>query len=321
MNTVSICCTIRQHARFVAPFVAQFEALSRDRWRIGTLNLVCDGERLADPHLLELTARRPEVRISFERRSDAQIETIEDKAAQWAEISNQAVESALLAPCTHLLYIEPDLSFPFDLVDQLIGHDLDVVAPIVFLGGGFYDSWGFRDLQGRKIRDFGPIAATAPPIELGSVGSCVLFRAGIFRRGVRFRGTYEEGLLVGVCEDARRLGFRVWADPSTSIVHPTSLWRAQTWRITRIEVAAGDRPAWLSDCEVAIAGHYPNFVAEFVRNAAGALFREAGGGLYDLTVTRHRDARTLALRFDRAPEDPGMLDEFRLSGRIRQVAA
>ena len=180
---------------------------------------------------------------------------------QWAELANQGVESSLLYKSDFTLFIEADLCFPFDLVDELIYANLDIVAPVIFLGAGFYDSWGFRGLDGVKIGRVENLSVDTPSIELSSVGSCVLFKTEIFSRGVRFRGPYQTGLLVGVCNDARKLGYKVWTLPSVAIIHPTSSWKDQLWKIQKISIDLKGKVIIVNpDCK--IPGAYVEFIAE-----------------------------------------------------------
>ena len=40
--------------------------------------------------------------------------------------------------------------YRYDLLDQLVANQLDIIAPLVFIGPWFYDSWGFRTLRGER---------------------------------------------------------------------------------------------------------------------------------------------------------------------------
>jgi hypothetical protein len=50
------------------------------------------------------------------------------------------------------------------------------------------------------------------------------------------RGTYENGLLVGMCNDASAAGMRVWADTGTAILHPVDQWERQMWRTEEVTI-------------------------------------------------------------------------------------
>jgi len=121
----------------------------------------------------------------------------------------------------------------------------------------FYDTWGFRGLDGARFTNEAPYHRDFRAhdlVELSSVGSVVLFKRAVFDRGVRFRGEYENGLLAGVNQDARRLGFKTFMDSRVAVLHPTSGWRRQQYELDRVEVVCADeraREAWLDvACEI-----------------------------------------------------------------------
>ena len=70
---------------------------------------------------------------------------------------------------------------------------------------------GFRDKNGSRITSIEPYFPDAPhePIELSSVGSYVLFDTAIFRSNIRFRADYDHGLLIGICQEAAKIGFNL----------------------------------------------------------------------------------------------------------------
>jgi hypothetical protein len=304
MPVVNICSTIRQNAEYAQSFVAQLEALSTRNFTLGTIHLVCDGARtIVDEHLAAFARRRPQVRLVQEEAAEGFTFSLDRKAEQWSRIANQAVCAALEAPCSHVLYIEADLCFPFDLVDQLVARDKDVIAPLVLLGGAFYDSWGFRDLAGRKVTGVGGVDVTSEPVELGSVGSCALIRAEALRRGARFPPTYDDGLFVGLCAQARALGYQVWADPAVSILHPTSSWRRQSWLVQEVRVLLPDAPAHVVPVGRAVAGLYDRFVRDFLPSLQGAL-QGMPSGLYVLTIRYDRQTRRQIWTFLLQQADP-----------------
>jgi hypothetical protein len=239
MNTeqkiVNIISLIRVDSRYAKSYINQISTLSENNYRIGKIILICDSI-LNPSEILEWSKLDNRVLLVQEKISDITLETIEEKTVQWAGLCNQGLETSLDFDSDFTLFIESDLCFPYDLIDELISNDVDIIAPVVFIGAGFYDSWGFRNLSGEKIQKVENISVTDPRVELSSVGSCVLFRTEVFSRGVRFRGPYQTGLLVGVCNDARDLGFKVWTSPSISIIHPTSSWRDQIWIMDKIHV-------------------------------------------------------------------------------------
>lgn len=320
MPIVNIVTTIRQSADYVPSFLGQVSCLLEKQCLIGTINIVHDN-LVVEPSskLAEFGLSDRRARLIPEKLNDINIQSIEEKAKQWASIANQGLESALSTSPSHILWIEADLCFPLDLLDQLVSRKLDVIAPVVYLGTTFYDSWGFRNLAGKKISNFPSNMHNSGPIELSSVGSCVLFSADIFRSGTRFRGDFENGLLVGVCANARALGFRVWADPSISIVHPTSIWRQQVWKISQMTtIDPLGRKRTISNIGGMVPGFYENFIMEWVRRFSGSR-KLLSPGVYDLTIIRDPKRREISLVFTAQPSDGPFGQSVKLSGRCEHV--
>lgn len=127
-----------------------------------------------------------------------------------------------------VVYLESDLIWDAMSLFGLIviahenpEHANDAVAPMVWLREPptFYDTWGFR----RKGVCFSP----DPPyhsdlvrsglFEIESAGSCIVFR-GEVARAAKFDP--PELAVVGLCQNMRSKGYRLWLDPMVSIIHP-----------------------------------------------------------------------------------------------------
>lgn len=173
----------------------------------------------------------------------------EARIQAWAALGNATIDQLRGHAWDYLLWCESDLCLPPDLIQLLLRSQCDIVAPAIYLGGLFYDIWGFRALDGSHFRNEAPYHPQFHPLgltELSSVGSVVLFRRAVFDAGIRFRGEYPDGLLAGVCADARAKGFRVFCDSRTAVVHPTARWERQQYRLAGVAIdcaairAAGD---------------------------------------------------------------------------------
>jgi hypothetical protein len=120
-----------------------------------------------------------------------------------------------------LVYVESDLLWNAHTIGSLLDmalrqdSDVDVFAPRITAGSTFYDIWGFRHLDGRRFSPFEDLKEPSL-IEVGSVGSCLVMRGEVARR-VRIRNNY---CLVGWCEEARRLGYRIGVDTRFEVRHP-----------------------------------------------------------------------------------------------------
>ncbi len=261
---VNICSALRQGSRYTKSFIHQRRALTEKGYEIGSINIVVDGDMLTDEALIEASGDG-RMRIVFEGKPGAPTCFMRERSVAWARTGNLALENSLNTPSDFTLWVESDLCFPCDLIELLMASGRDIVAPVVMLGDSFYDSWGFRDLAGRRIDSLAALQSLPRTpgslIELSSVGSCLLFRTELLSMGVRMPGAYEDGLLVGFCLAARAKGARVYCRYDALIVHPTSLWAEQVYRVTSCRT--GDGAAWaeISPTEGAVlAGPYFDFV-------------------------------------------------------------
>lgn len=243
MAEVAICSLVRNGMDYLPSYRRQLESLrlkEGDSWHLHILE--GDSRDGSQAFLQQWAAEDSRIRIGQEHAGDAKEQ--EDRASRWARVGNACFD---LIPAdsqhTHVLWLEADLCFPPELLDRLLVREVDVVSPMIYLGGVFYDTWGFRDLKGQKWTNLAPFHPDYRPfalMEMGSVGSCVLFRRNVLDAGIRFKGTYENGLLVGMCQDARAKGFRVFADTATAILHPMGPWETQMWRPSEITVEFAD---------------------------------------------------------------------------------
>ena len=119
-----------------------------------------------------------------------------------------------------LIYVESDLLWDSETIHQLLisamEQRFDVVAPVVMAAGPrFYDTFVFRDLDGRcfssndqyRNRGF---------LEVSSAGSCLAMR-GEVARAIRIPGNE---VLVGWCAEARKHGYRIGVDSYSTVNHP-----------------------------------------------------------------------------------------------------
>ncbi len=279
MAEVAICSLVRDGMEYLPSYRRQLESLRldpSDGWRL----FVLEGDSRDGSHefLASWAAEDPRVTVGREHVGDATER--EDRAARWARAANACLD--LVPPDgdhTHVLWLEADLCFPPELVRRLLAREVDIVAPMIWLGGQFYDTWGFRDLEGRRWTNTPPYHPAYRPmslVEMGSVGSCVLFRRAVLDAGIRMRGTYEDGLLVGMCRDARAAGFRVFADTSTAILHPVDHWEGQMWRADSVRLVDREgREHTLDLAEAAALGleaNVPLLDQETMRRAHGRLW-------------------------------------------------
>lgn len=236
-RTVAVCALFRNSAAYVDYFRAVMTSQARDH--IDLVFSLVEGDSTDDTQARLEAWAAADSRVTLAKVDVEPVADFADRVTKWAMLGNVAVEQALLTDCTHVLWCESDLVLPFDLLDQLLAEPADIVAPAIFLGTLFYDTWGFRGLDGTRFTNEAPFHREFrhhARVPLSSVGSCVLFRRALFDQGVRFRGSYDDGLLVGVCRDAAALGFQTFMDSRVAIVHPTSLWKRQQYTLGTVDV-------------------------------------------------------------------------------------
>lgn len=155
--------------------------------------------------------------------------SVEDPARMRAlSIVGNAIFGAVQPDDDVLVYVENDIKWtPHDigsLIDAAMRRmeGFDVIAPLVMAGEAFYDVWGFRGFDGARFAPFAPFHSsmedrltTGRPLEVSSVGSCLVMR-GEVARAARMR---NGGALVDWCADARSLGFRIAAWPMFRVQH------------------------------------------------------------------------------------------------------
>lgn len=114
---------------------------------------------------------------------------------------------------------------PLELARFLRRDAVDVVAPMIFAGEAFYDTFAFRQPDETRWGPFWPwglitdFTDPRPLAEVGSVGSCVAMR-GVVAKTIRVSDNYA---LVGWCRAARAAGHRVWVAKDLRVQHPCDL--------------------------------------------------------------------------------------------------
>ena len=267
---IHLCAAIRQGAGYAETFFARVRSLQEDRFRLGTINVVVDGSAVTDPALRRAAEQDSRVRFVTEGGPVATVETMSERSVGWARAANLALQASLSEPSERTLWVEADLDFAPDLVARLLAAGGDIVAPQVRCGERFYDTWGFRTKEGVRIRfekQLRSLPRTMGLVDLSSVGSCLLLPTEILRRGVRLPSGYPDGLLVGFCRSANRLGFRVSCAPEVTVRHPEDAWSRQLFPLESVVVegAGGWGGVIHAEDELAAAGAYAEFIAPLVR--------------------------------------------------------
>jgi hypothetical protein len=268
--SVHVCAAIRQGSAYAADFFRRLREIDKAGYRVIGITVTLDGAAVTDPALLQAAAADTRVLFIPEGAAIATVETMSERSVGWARAANLALEASLERPADRTLWVEADLDFDADLISRLLAAGGDIVAPRVHCEGRFYDTWGFRTKDGARIR-FDKQLLSLPRdgglIDLASVGSCLLFPTEILRRGVRLPGAYPDGLLVGFCHAAAKLGFRVSCAHGVIIRHPAEAWAHQLSPLESVTIvdAAGESLGTRPGDGLRAAGAYAEFIAPLLR--------------------------------------------------------
>lgn len=138
-----------------------------------------------------------------------------------AENRNYCVYQALKHGCTHLLFIDDDMTFPAHTLDSLLEHNKPVV--------GVYSYSRKLPLSPTiKFKGLPPVERPNEPFECEQVGmgvaliDCLVFqtlKAPWFKFETSPTGFTIEGEDGHFCNAARDNGLEIWCDPTIPIGH------------------------------------------------------------------------------------------------------
>lgn len=135
---------------------------------------------------------------------------------------NQLVDSLLDSDASHLLIMGDDHVFAPDLLNRLLDHDVDLVAPVCVRRFPPYLPTAFQDDRPILLSDY-PDGGLAEVDMVGSAG--LLAKREVFEE--MDRPWFEYGRLqptqiaedLYFCRKARELGYEVWYDLDTPLGH------------------------------------------------------------------------------------------------------
>jgi hypothetical protein len=127
----------------------------------------------------------------------------------------------------YALMLESDLLYTPDLLARLVWRmpkDAAAIAPMIWVPVGeqmrFYDIWAFRQ-DGKQFPPYPPAWYAEQfgeqPFEIDAAGSVILFRMDYIKQGARLS---ETTAVVGMCEQIRAMGGKIYCDPETHVIHP-----------------------------------------------------------------------------------------------------
>ena len=159
-----------------------------------------------------------------QRADDCPYFRSEDRRDRWrhlAWVANGVLEE-VTADDDAFIYVESDLAWEPSMMLRLLDHlnTVDVVGPLNMRDDGtLYDRWGTRGMDGRRFTAEPPhhpcLNGADGLVEVQSSAGCTAMVADVARM-TRFDPV---DCYVGWNRAMRLSGFKVWIDPSLSVVH------------------------------------------------------------------------------------------------------
>jgi hypothetical protein len=136
---------------------------------------------------------------------------------------NVGLDVAVDGDWTDFVFLIPsDLRFDPDVISRLVAHDKPHIAPMYWIQIGqdvvFYDTWGFKDLNGLNWGNFrmSQWTRSQTPFQMLMAGGPVMLRRDVLDAGCRYTVKEVDN---GLCKMIRDRGFSVWCDPTTDVYH------------------------------------------------------------------------------------------------------
>lgn len=159
------------------------------------------------------------------------------------------IQNYLATDTDYIMLIDADIvEMPSNmltiLTENMKSHSADIIAPHVLIAGTdkFYDTHVFRMNKKNFVRTapYAPDNKThATPFEVDSVGTCLLFKSDVFMDVIVENRKYRkacrkenvDGYLC-ICSTAKRIGYRILADPTVRIAHVNFTKYNKSWHST-----------------------------------------------------------------------------------------
>lgn len=147
--------------------------------------------------------------------------------APHAYARNSLLDNYLTDEIDYVLWIDSDLvELPSYLIDSLYINPYSIVAPLALIepysgyNSLFYDTEGFRELDGEKAKIHPPYFRNQLGhfYQLASVGCCYLIPADVYKF-VKYSATRGQTEHWSVCEAARKRGYQIVCNTQVVVRH------------------------------------------------------------------------------------------------------
>jgi hypothetical protein len=141
-----------------------------------------------------------------------------------SELNRIGLDAVDLEWSDYVLIVTSDVLWGGGILRRLIERDVDIVAPLVFMNGRFYDTWAFRKDGTGYLgfpQEMTDVYVGRGLVAMDSVGTMVLMKREVVGSGLRYPA---EDINRGFGRMARERGFKVWCDADEHIEHPENEW-------------------------------------------------------------------------------------------------
>ena len=139
---------------------------------------------------------------------------------------NRIVEQAMKHDCTHILFLDADMTFPSDMIEKLLEHDKDIVSGLYFQRDVGHLPVAMKSINDREYRRLNK-HEMGGLVEVDAVGTgCLLVKREAFEKiGFPwfYYHTYDDGVWhtedVIFCRTAKKKGLKIFVDTDVKCGH------------------------------------------------------------------------------------------------------
>lgn len=222
-SNLTICTACRDDEAGVAKFRQRVEALE---WLAQSLQvIVCEGDSVDGTvsELLKWVEHDPRIKLVKHNTGEPKYGSVVHPARfrNLARVFNEALDAVDLEWTDHVLFLPFDVEIRPDLAIRLMAHEADLVSPMTWRNGMFYDTWACTPAEGEQWVNFPKAWAErhwkGKLLPMHTIGGTILIKVDVLKDGVRYT---EEEVDRGFSKWARRLGYSCWLDTGTHVQHP-----------------------------------------------------------------------------------------------------
>lgn len=135
-------------------------------------------------------------------------------------VSNRTflVNAAINAGATHILFVDSDMLFPYDVIPRLLSHGKEIVG-VKYKKREFPIKWLYEPLGEESDTDIFKVKHVGTGLLLIDLSVFKKMGSPWFNFGRDSQGALVLGEDIWFCNTARDAGYDVWVDPTLTIGH------------------------------------------------------------------------------------------------------